>query len=219
MRTVTLPLLVLMMALSIGCNNSKERFIYSRPFDKPKDDLVKQTLEVLDTEENKLEKAEVEKGRYECKWKERFHDFRYEGYRTKSIAVIEPADEDDDVPVKKGAAAAATPPAVKYKIGICVKKERNDAMENPSDPNNADWSHVGFDEDAENIFMYKILSRLEPLTVGDDFDRRMKERQETIDQVDQMFDKAKVGSKGAAELDLSKMKTREEGTDKEPAGK
>ncbi len=169
-----LPLLILGF-LAAGCTGQSERFNYTRPLDRPREEVVKATLDVLENDDWRLEKADLEKGEFESKWKETLHHFRYEGYRTKAYATVEKEENSPG-----------------YKVGMKVKKERNDAIQDPANPDTAEWSSVGFDEDRENILLYAVLAKLEPLDLEKDYERRLEEREEMFKEVDTYFEKKKT---------------------------
>ncbi len=172
---LAVPVLLTLLFAS-GCAGSGERWVSTRLFDRPRDEVVKVALEALEENDHKLEKAELEKGSFECKWRETLHHFRFEGFRTKAFAKV----EGDPEKQRPG-----------WRISYMVRKERNDAMNDPSNPDNADWTDVGFDDTEENILLYKVLGKLEPLELEKDFEERQKAQRDMLKEVDQYFDKPK----------------------------
>ena len=176
----SLVVIVLAICVVSGCAGS-ERWSSTRYFDRPRAEVVKVALDTLEENDHKLDKAELETGVFECKWNETLHHFRMEGFRTKAFCKVE-ADAETQRPG--------------WRISYMVRRERNDAMNEPSDPGNADWTDVGFDETEESVLLYKALGKLEPLDMEKDYEDRQKAQKAMLDEADKYFDRPKTRTLG-----------------------
>ncbi|MBI5367454.1 MAG: hypothetical protein HZA54_10495 [Planctomycetes bacterium] len=171
-----LSLLVPALSALLGCGSSPDRYMWSPPVNMSKAALIAQAKELLPGK--RLMKEDVEKGTLEYDWEEVLAYFRLEGTRKKIFIKVENREKGKDVNA----------------IGIMIRREVNDNIDDPIDPDKADWDDGGFDTDEENYILFRIVRRIAPDkgSASAEWLERQKLRSEYLRKVDEYADEKEL---------------------------
>lgn len=112
-----------------GCNSTYEDWIYgdysySESYERSFDEVWETLIEVLDRTQYELKEVNKEESKVVTDWDEHFAPIRGHGMRSRLDATVKE---------EKG----------NYKVGIRALQDKNDEMERPLEPEEAEWEYVG----------------------------------------------------------------------------
>lgn len=124
-----------------GCSYTWEDLIYgehqfSEPFDQPYDDIWDVLVEVMERN-YELEKLNKKESRLVSKWEEVYAPIRGHGFRTRVDAYLK---EEEGM----------------YIVGIRAIQDKNDDIERPMEPDEAEWEYIGRNDFIEKKVLQQI---------------------------------------------------------------